>query len=46
MVRYACLFCKREIKPEEIKKRVRCPYCGGRIIYKKRPPILKHVKAR
>ncbi len=46
MVVYKCFVCGREIKPEQIKKRVRCPYCGSRILYKPRPKIVKHLKAR
>ncbi len=43
---YVCFDCKHEITDEELGKRIRCPYCGGKILFKKRPEIVKHVKAR
>ena len=36
MVSYTCLDCQKEIKSELVKKRVRCPYCGSKILYKPR----------
>ncbi len=36
MVNYMCLECQKEIKHETVKKRVRCPYCGSKILYKQR----------
>ncbi len=36
MVNYMCLDCQKEIKFEIVKKRVRCPYCGSKILYKPR----------
>jgi len=42
---YKCLNCGREIPLEEAKKRIRCPYCGYRILLKKRAPIERKVKA-
>jgi len=46
MVVYRCFQCGREVKPEHIKRKVRCPYCGCRILYKVRPNKVKVVKAR
>ncbi len=43
---YVCFSCGETITWEEIRRRVRCPYCGGKILYKKRPDIVKTVKAR
>ncbi len=34
MVSYLCMDCQKEIKHETVKKRVRCPYCGSKILYK------------
>ena len=31
-----CLDCQKEIKHEQVKKRVRCSYCGSKILYKPR----------
>jgi DNA-directed RNA polymerase subunit P len=36
MVAYTCIDCQKEIKFELVKKRVRCPYCGSKILYKPR----------
>ncbi|TFG12884.1 hypothetical protein EU537_07920 [Candidatus Thorarchaeota archaeon] len=43
---YICHACKREVTPEGLKTLpgVKCPYCGGRILYKVRPPVVKRVK--
>ena len=42
---YRCFFCNKEIDPKYIKKKVQCPYCGSRIIYKERdtPLTLKAI---
>ncbi len=42
---YKCFFCGKEIKDEYIKKKVRCIYCGSKIIFKERT-MTTHVKAR
>ncbi len=34
MVIYNCLECQKEVGSETVKKRVRCPYCGSKILYK------------
>jgi DNA-directed RNA polymerase subunit P len=43
---YICHQCKREVTSEGLKTLpgVKCPYCGGRILYKTRPPVVKRVK--
>ncbi|MBI4017575.1 MAG: DNA-directed RNA polymerase subunit P [Candidatus Aenigmarchaeota archaeon] len=33
---YKCLNCRKEVSVEDLKKRVRCPYCGYRILSKVR----------
>jgi len=38
--------CGKDVSEEDMKKRIRCPYCGYRILLKKRPQIPKKVKAR
>jgi DNA-directed RNA polymerase subunit P len=40
---YKCFYCKKEVK--KIEDRVRCPYCGQKILVKVRPEIIKTVKA-
>ena len=36
MALHRCFECDKEIKAEYIKKKIRCPYCGSKIIYKPR----------
>ncbi|RLG17624.1 DNA-directed RNA polymerase subunit P [Nanoarchaeota archaeon] len=45
MVEFICMTCGKTIKKDEMGRRTRCPYCGGKIILKKRPKIVKTVKA-
>lgn len=42
---YNCFSCNREIKPDQLRKRVRCIYCGSKIIYKGRTNVVK-IQAR
>jgi len=44
MVNYKCFQCGKSVKPDYIKKRVRCPYCGSKILFKPRN-ISSTVKA-
>jgi len=43
---YICYSCGKHVSPEDISKRTRCPYCGGKILFKERPEVVKKVKAR
>ncbi len=45
MVRYKCFQCNKKVTEDYIKKRVRCPYCGSKLLFKPRSTITK-VKAR
>jgi len=45
MVDYKCFSCSKIVADTYIKKKVRCPYCGSRLIFKPRTSITK-VKAR
>ncbi|MCB9362006.1 DNA-directed RNA polymerase subunit P [Candidatus Woesearchaeota archaeon] len=45
MVHYKCFSCGKKVSDEYTKKRVRCPYCGSKILYKPRE-ITTKVKAR
>ncbi|MCX6816216.1 MAG: DNA-directed RNA polymerase subunit P [Candidatus Aenigmarchaeota archaeon] len=40
---YICMKCRKEF---ELEDRVRCPFCGFRILAKARPVFRKRVKAR
>ena len=44
MVTYKCFTCDKIVKGEDIRKRVRCPYCGSKILFKPRVTNVK-VKA-
>ncbi len=45
MVQYKCFHCNKTIKMEYVKKKIRCPYCGSKIIYKPRVSATT-IKAR
>lgn len=45
MVEYKCFTCEKVVKSEYVKKKIRCPYCGSKILYKQRsvPTTLKAI---
>ncbi|MBS3128282.1 DNA-directed RNA polymerase subunit P [Candidatus Woesearchaeota archaeon] len=45
MVNYTCFQCSKKIGIENMGKRIRCPYCGSKMLYKSRSTIT-HIKAR
>lgn len=45
MVKYKCFYCNKKISKESMGKRIRCPYCGSKILFKQRTTVTK-VKAR
>ncbi|MHA1718933.1 MAG: DNA-directed RNA polymerase subunit P [Promethearchaeota archaeon] len=44
---YVCAKCKTVISQESLNQLpgIKCPACGHRILYKKRPQVIKKVKA-
>ena len=36
MTIYKCFMCNKVIKQDYLKKKIRCPYCGSKIIFKPR----------
>ena len=42
---YKCFDCGKQIKIEHLKKKVRCIYCGSKILYKPREASSR-IKAR
>ncbi|MCL5100941.1 MAG: DNA-directed RNA polymerase subunit P [Candidatus Marsarchaeota archaeon] len=42
---YMCAHCKKEIKVPE-KNSTRCPYCGYRVLAKKRSSLAKEVSTK
>ena len=45
MPAYKCFQCGKSIKQDYVKKKIRCPYCGSKLIFKPRSRIMD-VKAR
>lgn len=45
MTVYKCIMCKKDMDWKAFEENLRCPYCGFRIVMKKRPKIIKRVKA-
>ncbi|MBR9707647.1 MAG: DNA-directed RNA polymerase subunit P [Candidatus Diapherotrites archaeon] len=41
---YVCSNCRRDIDALQ-ENRVRCPHCGYRLLFKRRPPVVKEVDA-
>ncbi len=46
MTEYICLNCNKKMAQDDIKDRIRCPYCGYRIISKARPSAVVKVPAK
>ncbi|MFH1473532.1 MAG: DNA-directed RNA polymerase subunit P [Candidatus Aenigmatarchaeota archaeon] len=42
---YKCLKCRKEVDPKKVKEKVRCPYCGYKIILKEASETVVKVKA-
>lgn len=36
MVKYTCFMCSKKISETMMGRRVRCPYCGSKVLYKSR----------
>tara|TARA_Y100000031_G_C8240561_1_gene395479 strand:- start:2987 stop:3124 length:138 start_codon:yes stop_codon:yes gene_type:complete len=45
MAVYKCLNCNKKVSEDYLKKKIRCPYCGSKILFKPRSVTTK-VKAR
>ena len=42
---YKCFYCNKEVPENMIKRRINCPFCGSKILFKPRTRVTK-VKAR
>ncbi|MBT7706829.1 DNA-directed RNA polymerase subunit P [archaeon] len=42
---YLCFHCGKRVEDEYTSTKVRCPYCGGKMLYKDRKIVTK-IKAR
>ncbi|PIY60719.1 DNA-directed RNA polymerase subunit P [Candidatus Woesearchaeota archaeon CG_4_10_14_0_8_um_filter_47_5] len=45
MVEYKCMSCNKAIGSNLLRKRIRCPYCGYKILFKPRATVTK-ISAR
>lgn len=36
MADYRCFDCRKDVDPTYLKKKIRCPYCGSKMIFKPR----------
>lgn len=36
MVEYKCFHCDKKVGEEFLRKKIRCPYCGSKMVYKPR----------
>ncbi len=45
MVEYRCFDCNKKVSQDYLRKKVRCPYCGSKILFKPRN-VTTTVKAR
>mgnify|MGYP001578923856 FL=1 len=45
MVEYKCFQCNKKVTQDYLRKKVRCPYCGSKMLFKPRAVTTK-VKAR
>ena len=45
MAEYKCFDCNKVVSPDYIRKKVRCPYCGSKVLYMPRHATTL-VKAR
>ena len=42
---HRCFNCNKRVSPEYLRKKIRCPYCGSKMLFKPRSVSTK-VKAR
>lgn len=45
MTDYKCFQCTKMVSQTYLRKKVRCPYCGSKILFKARVAVTK-IKAR
>lgn len=43
---FRCLNCSKTVALDQVKERVRCPYCGYRVLIKERPKTVVKVEAK
>ena len=35
-MKFKCFECGKEVSQDYLRKKIRCPYCGGRVLHKTR----------
>jgi len=45
MMEYKCMECNKKVAQDYLRKRIRCPYCGCKMLFKPRS-VSTTVKAR
>ena len=45
MSKYKCFDCNKQVSQEYLGKKIRCPYCGSKILFKPRSVMTK-LKAK
>ena len=45
MAEYKCFDCNKKVSMDYLRKRIRCPYCGSKILFKPRSVTTK-IKAK
>jgi len=45
MVEYKCFDCNKKVGPDYLRKKIRCPYCGSKMLFKQREKVTV-LKAR
>lgn len=43
---FKCLNCGKDIKMDQLNERIRCPFCGYRVVIKARPKAPVTVSAK
>ncbi|MBR9677466.1 DNA-directed RNA polymerase subunit P [Candidatus Woesearchaeota archaeon] len=41
MAVYKCFHCNKEVSMDYLRKKVRCPYCGSKMLFKPRTRVTK-----
>jgi DNA-directed RNA polymerase subunit P len=45
MAEYKCFNCNKKVSQDYLRKKIRCPYCGSKMLFKPRS-VASKVKAR
>ncbi len=43
MIEYKCFSCNKKVDQDMLRKRIRCPFCGSKILYKPRAAVTKVI---